>query len=520
MPVHDVYLPSILLPLQHASGDDSSKRSSVDAACGAADAGIARPSPTRVLPSAETAFAPSSTGNIAAHYPLTVSMVPGFAAHEQQQGAPFYADGNVQRPIPRADSWGQFAPLVPPQHSSAIHHVWHSVPASPVAADFAHAGVGGRMDTSSLLRQSYGSMPRVSSSGSLAHSSAYADAGYLSGAHTPPFGRLAQPQSGSPLATAGSGNWSPTLSAASVPSHHMPHNGPASKTKICRYFLARSNNHFGKTCSYIHPCRNVLIEGHCRHNRRCTDDHVCREYLVYGEDHPLGCRLGDACRFIHVKQESDRVALLDMFRDWIAVKQQESACVEPGAAAVRVPSLQSSRIPCPFFYVDTQAGCKAGPECVYEHTGQFQLPTRPLPTPAQVRFAEKSWEKRRGQDSFSASLAGTMATPASSSPSVFAFPSSPLVPSPAASAAHALPRPPSLLSLPPAEASFSALRVQPALKDSLTDSPWSQHRSTAGSYNSLSTASVASGATELSPANTAAVPSTDSLLCNLAALTL
>jgi hypothetical protein len=31
-----------------------------------------------------------------------------------------------------------------------------------------------------------------------------------------------------------------------VPPHHSPNNGPASKTKICRYYLSRNNNHFGK----------------------------------------------------------------------------------------------------------------------------------------------------------------------------------------------------------------------------------------------------------------------------------
>ena len=50
-------------------------------------------------------------------------------------------------------------------------------------------------------------------------------------------------------------------------SPHSPHNGAASKTKVCRFYLGRNNNHFGKTCSFVHPCRNMLIEGHCKHGR-------------------------------------------------------------------------------------------------------------------------------------------------------------------------------------------------------------------------------------------------------------
>lgn len=199
-----------------------------------------------------------------------------------------------------------------------------------------------------------------------------------------------------------------------LPPHHLPHNGPSSKTKICRYYLARANNHFGKTCSYVHPCRNIIVEGHCRHGRRCTDDHICREFLFFGETTPHGCRLGDNCRFIHIRQEVDRLFLIEMFRDWIAVKRHEAvAANQLGSSSAAVAAVQSevmlaaqhmgansnNRMPCPFWYTDTMAGCKAGPECVYEHRGQFQLPTRPLPNTSQIRFAERSWEKRRQQES-------------------------------------------------------------------------------------------------------------------------
>ena len=51
------------------------------------------------------------------------------------------------------------------------------------------------------------------------------------------------------------------------PVAHGAVNGPASKTKVCRFYLGRNNNHFGKTCSFVHPCRNLLIEGHCKHGR-------------------------------------------------------------------------------------------------------------------------------------------------------------------------------------------------------------------------------------------------------------
>lgn len=194
----------------------------------------------------------------------------------------------------------------------------------------------------------------------------------------------------------------------------MGYNGPSSKTKVCRYYLGRANNHFGKSCSYVHPCRNILISGSCKHGRRCTDDHVCRDYVFYGDSGPHGCKAGDACRLIHVKQDVDRAALIDMYRDWIAVKQHEAIAAQTlgsasaaasvvqteimMAAAVTTPAAPAGRVSCPFWYTDTMAGCKAGPDCVYEHAGQFQLPTRPLPTPAQTKFAERAWEKRRAQE--------------------------------------------------------------------------------------------------------------------------
>lgn len=220
----------------------------------------------------------------------------------------------------------------------------------------------------------------------------------------------------------------PVSPTAGVPAHHLPHNGPASKTKICRYYLARSNNHFGKTCSYVHPCRNLIVDGHCKHGRRCTDDHVCREYLFFGETAPNGCLLGDACRYIHIKQDTDRLSLIEMFRDWIAVKRHEQAAAEhlgsPVAAQAAVQSEvlmmahhyiggsgHHGRMPCPFWYTDTMAGCKAGPECVYEHKGQFQLPTRPVPAAPQLRFAERAWEKRRQQEALALGLATPLPIP-------------------------------------------------------------------------------------------------------------
>ena len=51
------------------------------------------------------------------------------------------------------------------------------------------------------------------------------------------------------------------------PLNFQPNAGPASKTKVCRFYLGRNNNHFGRTCSFLHPCRNLLIEGACRHGK-------------------------------------------------------------------------------------------------------------------------------------------------------------------------------------------------------------------------------------------------------------
>ena len=59
----------------------------------------------------------------------------------------------------------------------------------------------------------------------------------------------------------------PGLPPASPVTHSPLHGGPASKTKVCRFYLGRNNNHFGKTCSFVHPCRNLLIEGQCKHGR-------------------------------------------------------------------------------------------------------------------------------------------------------------------------------------------------------------------------------------------------------------
>jgi hypothetical protein len=58
---------------------------------------------------------------------------------------------------------------------------------------------------------------------------------------------------------------------------------------------------------------------------------VCREHLFYGETLPYGCVLGDECRFLHVRHEGDRLALVDMFSDWIAVKQHEQAAQVRGS---------------------------------------------------------------------------------------------------------------------------------------------------------------------------------------------
>lgn len=174
--------------------------------------------------------------------------------------------------------------------------------------------------------------------------------------------------------------WDFPSSAGAAGSPHSAYNGPASKTRVCRYYLSRNNNHFGKTCSYVHPCRNVVIEGACKHGKRCTDDHICRDDLYTSR-----CAAGPGCPLIHITNEADRAALLEMYADWMHVK--------PDAAAVGPEALM--RMPCPFWFVDTLSGCKAGPECIYEHAGQFQMASRPLPTPTQVRFAERAWERRR-----------------------------------------------------------------------------------------------------------------------------
>jgi hypothetical protein len=256
------------------------------------------------------------------------------------------------------------------------------------------------------------------------------------------------------------------------------------KTKVCRHFLWRNNNHFGSTCEYIHPCRLALLDGVCKHGKRCTDDHVCKQDLFDG-----GCDGGPACTGIHLTHPPDRDALKAMFIGWMRPQDGDSTATAMSSAfgvtgsgggvgggggfpagsrhapgnghgggggsvgggggfgggaagdnggdgddgggvglggndwvdadahdtavavatsVVDAPSRAHSRrssagdvptdaVPrplCPFWFEDTQAGCKAGPECPFDHRGQIQLPSRPLPTDGNIRFAERQWEKR------------------------------------------------------------------------------------------------------------------------------
>jgi hypothetical protein len=115
---------------------------------------------------------------------------------------------------------------------------------------------------------------------------------------------------------------------------HSPYNGPSSKTRVCRYYLSRTNNHFGRTCSYVHPCKvglkgallalqiavsstatpataaaalsSLAATGGCHHGKKCTDDHICVPYLLYADTRPHGCGDGDTCKWLHVRHESGK----------------------------------------------------------------------------------------------------------------------------------------------------------------------------------------------------------------------
>ena len=53
--------------------------------------------------------------------------------------------------------------------------------------------------------------------------------------------------------------------------------------------------------------------------------------------------MGDACRFIPIRQESDRLALIEMFRDWIAVRRHEQAAAgQLGSAAAATVAVTAS----------------------------------------------------------------------------------------------------------------------------------------------------------------------------------
>ena len=180
--------------------------------------------------------------------------------------------------------------------------------------------------------------------------------------------------------------------------------GPATKTKVCRYVLARNNNHFGKTCTYIHPCRSLLVQGRCAHGKRCTDDHLCRDHVWTGTCPRGGVEGG--CGLLHLTQESDVQQLRDMFREWVDVDGRPKSDDEMRAIIAtmeqQMPSSSSSsssssparRGPCPYWFHDTQAGCKAGPECPFEHAGQLQLPNRPRPCGKDVELAHMAWQRR------------------------------------------------------------------------------------------------------------------------------
>lgn len=247
----------------------------------------------------------------------------------------------------------------------------------------------------------------------------------------------------------GSGGTPTSAAAPSKRDKHSSYSGPSSKTRVCRYFLSRNNNHFGRTCAFLHPCRALMVDGMCPHGKRCTDDHVCPAQ-IFGHGLNGSCTaLPGACMYYHVTNEDDRQSLAAMFADWRAVRQQELyGSVVSGMGAPRLPppppplqpahpayghaaadvgsmlsthpaiGMQGStgmcalsplpasvmapcdteRGLCPFWYVETQSGCKAGPECIYTHRGQFQLPSRPMPAPGQRAFAERAWAKRIATD--------------------------------------------------------------------------------------------------------------------------
>jgi hypothetical protein len=81
-----------------------------------------------------------------------------------------------------------------------------------------------------------------------------------------------------------------------------------------------------------------------------------------------------------------------------SVREEDSAlnreeCVF-SAQQLSLPLGPEARPLCPFWFADTMAGCKAGPECPFFHVGHTQLPGRPLPRRKDLLFAQGAWIRR------------------------------------------------------------------------------------------------------------------------------
>jgi hypothetical protein len=64
------------------------------------------------------------------------------------------------------------------------------------------------------------------------------------------------------------------------------------------------------------------------------------------------------------------------------------------SAATAIPVGPGARPVCPFWFADSLAGCRAGPDCPFFHHGQIQLTGRALPRRKDIEAAREAWCRR------------------------------------------------------------------------------------------------------------------------------
>lgn len=71
---------------------------------------------------------------------------------------------------------------------------------------------------------------------------------------------------------------------------------------LCLYFGTNEGCFRGRSCKYIHPCRNFEVNGLCSFGDACRYDHVCKKYKS-----SIGC-IDEGCKYVHLLKSTELIS--------------------------------------------------------------------------------------------------------------------------------------------------------------------------------------------------------------------